>query len=431
MHKGLVGAVIVAGVGGGLLAEAQPGWQRQQPYEEEKSFVAPSATTVISKKPRVVISKNLDTKKFKANVLSSNIVIDNPYLDPQDPFFNIPRSIVCQADGTLIVASTAKTAKAGRFEGTPYAMGFWRIAADGAITAFAAKHRVVENTPTYPMCDTPFASSRMSSDVHATMTPTKDGGLLLASSTGLPHDVIFKVTAATRVELVPSSPAACAPPGVSKDALARVLAPVAAVEDPRGAIWISDTQNCTLSRVDPDGTTHLVLDKTVACPTPDPSNWVLMGQLAWDPVNDELVTSGTALTARNLYSNIWRVSPEGKPRRVYLALKVGKAPLVKRVDGISGLAVDRKGRIVFGAGVAEGNGNQVRQVDERTGGSVVIAGMPRESDVSYVDGPAKKAQFGTIRDLCFAPDGTLFVNDGSGRVIRKLTTAGQVTTWAF
>ncbi len=42
----------------------------------------------------------------------------------------------------------------------------------------------------------------------------------------------------------------------------------------------------------------------------------------------------------------------------------------------------------------------------------------------------KQANFGTIKGLCFSPDGTLFVHDAN-HLIRKITPAGQVTTWAF
>jgi hypothetical protein len=56
----------------------------------------------------------------------------NPCLDPDDPFFGVPRQIACLPDGSLAVASTAKLHKEGRFKDNPYASGFWRIAQDGA-----------------------------------------------------------------------------------------------------------------------------------------------------------------------------------------------------------------------------------------------------------------------------------------------------------
>lgn len=44
--------------------------------------------------------------------------------------------------------------------------------------------------------------------------------------------------------------------------------------------------------------------------------------------------------------------------------------------------------------------------------------------------PPPQALFDRFRSMCMSPDGTLFMNDNNN-VIRKLTPAGQVTTWAF
>jgi hypothetical protein len=49
---------------------------------------------------------------------------------------------------------------------------------------------------------------------------------------------------------------------------------------------------------------------------------------------------------------------------------------------------------------------------------------PAPTDVNHADGPARQAHFGTIKGLCHAPDGTLFVHD-STYLIRKITPAGQ------
>jgi hypothetical protein len=46
-----------------------------------------------------------------------------------------------------------------------------------------------------------------------------------------------------------------------------------------------------------------------------------------------------------------------------------------------------------------------------------------------MDGPSPLAYFQYSRDLCFAPDGTAYVNDEM--LIRRIDPTGQVTTWAF
>jgi hypothetical protein len=427
MTKCLTGLLVLCAVAAAL---AQTGssliWKPVAPYAEELTFVAPSATARISDTPRVLSSGIRDDKKFKNSIVSPRVVIDNPYLDPADPFFNIPRAMACTADGGLVVASTAKTSPSGRFAGTPFASGFWRIAPDGAITALTAKHIVVERTPTLPICDAPFAKSRLTPEIEL-MTVTADGGFLFAA-----EGVILKLTAAGRVELVPPSPMGCAPPGLSRDALARFKEPRTAVEDPRGAIWVAD--ECRLTRVDPDGSATTILDKSIVCPAGDPEHTLRMDDMLWDTAKDELVTSGThyfdGAPKTNFYSMVWRISRDGRARRVYRGVRLGRAPVGTRVDGISGLALDGQGRIHFGAVINEGSGSEIRRLDEATGVATVVAGISRPTDVSYGDGAVKQAYFGTIRGLCFAPNGTLFVHDAS-LVIRKVTRAGQVTTWAF
>ena len=427
MTRSLTGLLVCGAVAGAM---AQPGrpllWTPGAPSAEERSFVAPSATTRISDAPRVLASDIQDARKFKNGVISPRVVVDNPYLDPADPFFNIPRAMACTTDGGLVVASTAKIGTSGRTAGTPFASGFWRVAPDGAITALAAKHTAVEHNGSYPICDVGFAKSQLAPEIPR-MSATTDGGFLFPAD-----GVILKLTAAGRVELVPPRPLGYAPPGLSREALAMFKQPTAAVEDPRGAIWVAD--ECRLTRLDPDGSATTVLDRATVCPAGDPEHTIRMTDMLWDPVHDELVTSGThyfdPAPRTNFYSTVWRISPDGRTRRVYLGLRLGRGPSAIRTDGISGLAFDPQGRIHFGAFINEASGSQIRRLDEATGVAAVVAGSSRPTDVAYSDGAAKQAHFGIGRGVCFAPNGTMFVHDAS-LVIRKITPAGQVTTWAF
>jgi hypothetical protein len=183
----------------------------------------------------------------------------------------------------------------------------------------------------------------------------------------------------------------------------------------------------------PDGTVTQVLGPAQMCPAGEPEHYIRGEFLAWDIVHDELVMSGGLLWQKapkaNYYSMIHRVTPDGAPRRVFLGVKLGRS--APRVDGTSGLAVDGKGTIYFGAGVADpGDGYQVMRLDEAKGTPVIVAGAPLPSNVNHDDGPARQAHFDTFRSMCLSPDGTFFISDKSN-VIRKLTPAGQVTTWAF
>ena len=402
--------------------EWPPGWKLYAPYPEELSFVSPQATTKVASDVRTLKSGINDDKKFVGQVISDRILIDNPYLDPNDEFLGIPRQIACLPDGSVAVSSTAKLYKEGRFAGNPYATGFWRIAPDGAITPIVAKNTIMENSPYYPVCGVPYAKSRIGDDI-SPITLAPDSSLLFAY-----EGSILRLTPGGRVEHVPNRPEFCAAENRPKEAYSE---PEAAVQDPRGNVWVGEW--CALWRIAPDGTTTRVLEKAQMCPAGEPENWIRGEFLAWDTVHDELVMSGGLLWQKspkaNYYSMIYRVKPDGTPRRVFLGVKLGRS--ASRVDGTGGLALDSTGTIYFGAGVADpGNGSQVMRLDETKGMPVVVAGAATPGDINHGDGPARLAYFGTVRSMCFAPDGTLYINDAK-HIIRKLTTAGQVTTWAF
>jgi hypothetical protein len=206
------------------------------------------------------------------------------------------------------------------------------------------------------------------------------------------------------------------------------------VQDPRGNLWVSEW--CTLSRMAPDGAVTPVLGPPQMCPAGEPERFIRGAFLAWDAVRDELVMSGGVLWQKapkaNYYSMIHRVTPTGTARSVFLGVKLGKT--APRVDGISGLALDSTGTIYFGAGVpgltGGGGAYQVMRLDEARRTPVLVAGAMPPGDVDQGDGPAREAYFRPFRSMCFSPDGTLYMNDAS-HVIRKLTPAGQVTTWAY
>lgn len=409
-----------------------PGWKPRAQYEEEKTFVAPAAMTRVADGVRQLSSDIGDEKKFKGGVISPRILIENPYLDPADPFFNIPRQMACLSDGSLAVFSTAKLHKDGRMQGNPYATGLWRIAPDGAISAIdRARHTVSEGRD--PECGVSVGASGLDPAKIGPISVAADGSLVFPYQTGWAsgrYARLLRLTSNHRLEAVPGGDTqACAPeaPKAYRETFNDISA---AARDPEGNTWLKD--GCKLFRVGPDGAVTTVLNDEQVCPKDEPERHVRAAFMAWDPAHGELLAAGTLIwnKPRDLYSTIWRIRPNGEFRRVYLARKVGsQAP---QIDGIGGLAVDAKGVIHFGAGLlTQGGGYRIlRLVDETKGRTEVVAGAPRPSDINHADGSARQAHFGTIKGLCFVPDGTLFVHDGT-HVIRKVMPAGQVTTWAF
>ncbi len=412
-----------------------PGWKPRAPYDEEKTFVAPQATARVAQGVRQLSSRIDDPSKFKGGVISPRILIDNTYLDPADPFFNIPRQMACLPDGSLAVFSTAKRHLSGRMQGNPYATGVWRVAPDGAITAVdRARHVLSEGRD--PECGVSVGASGLDPGKVGPISIAPDGSLIF------PYRADWAFGRAARllrvrpdhfVEAVPAGEMqSCAPqpPASYRETFNHIGS---ATRDPGGNTWVMDHGRCRLLRVAPDGGVTPVLDAAQVCPAGEPERYVRAEHMEWDSARGELVTAGsltwTKAPKADLYSTVWRIRPDGTFRRVFLARKLRKTQ--PSIDGIGGLALDAKGRIVFGAGINRpGGGFQILRLDEATGRTEVIAGAPRPTDVSHADGPAKQAHFGTVRGLCHAPDGTLFVLDAN-HLIRKITPTGQVTTWAF
>lgn len=412
-----------------------PGWKPRGQYDEEKTFVAPQATVKVAQGVRQLSSGVGDEKKFKGGVISPRILIDNPYLDPADPFLNIPRQMACLPDGSLAVFSTARRHPSGRMQGNPYATGLWRVAPDGAIAAIdRARHTLTEGRD--PECGVTVGASGLDPGKVGPISVAADGSLVFPYRAGWASGRsarVLRVTPDNVVEAVPAGDAqSCAPqpPASYRDTFNDIGA---AARDPDGNTWVMDHGRCLLARVAPDGRVTTLLSESQVCPPGEPERYVRADSMAWDNARGELVTAGSLIWTKapkaDLYSTVWRIRPDGTFRRMYLAGKLRKG--LPSIDGIGGLALDAKGRIVFGAGINRpGGGYQILRLDEATGRTEVVAGAPRPTDVNHADGPAKQAHFGTVRGLCHAPDGTLFVHDAN-HLIRKRSPDGQVTTWAF
>lgn len=410
-----------------------PGWAPRKPYDEEKTFIAPQATVKVAESVRRLVSPFKDNTTFKGGITSPRIEIDNPYLDPSDPFFNMPRQMACLDDGSLLVFSTAKTHKDGRMKGNPYATGLWRIAPDGAITPVdRARHILSEGKD--PECGVTVGASGLDPQAVGPLSIDTDGGLVFPYKTSWAfgrYGRVLWLTPQNELVPIPEAPRACAPEPL-KDYREIFKDIGAAARDPQGHTWVMDYGRCQLKRVAPDGTVATLLDRPQVCPADDPEHSVRADVMVWDKVRGEMVMGGTLLWHKapkaDLYSTIWRVRPDGTFKRVYLAGKLRKG--LPHIDGLSGLTLDSKGHVIFGAGFVKDEGHQLLKLDEATGRTESIAGSPPPSGISYADGPAKQAHFGTIKGLCSGPDGTLFVHDAN-HVIRKISPAGHVTTWAF
>jgi hypothetical protein len=306
------------------------------------------------------------------------------------------------------VASTAKLHKEGRFKDNPHASGFGRIAPDGAVTAIAAKHIIMERSQYDPVCGMPFQKSSLDPDIKP-MTVAPDGSIVF------PHESrVLRLTPAGRVEGIPNRPESCAAPAPA--AKSPFSEPEAAVQDPRGNVWVSD--GCTLWRMAADGTVTPVLGPAQMCLAGEPENYIRGEFLRGHRTRRARPERWHALERApkaNYYSMIHRLKRTA--HRVECSRREA-GPVGPRVDGTSGLAVDAKGGITL-RGVADpGNGYQVTRLDEAKGTPVLVAG-PLPSNVNHgMVPPARPTSAGS--SMCISPDGTLYMND-TNNVIRKPT----------
>lgn len=404
--------------------------------DAEKAYIAPALTAkVATDAPRRATLSVVYGRKFAA-APGGPVVIANPYMDPAKVFFSQTVGIVATADGGLIVGGRAGLDKDARALGT----GYWRIAADGAVTALHTRSTNGYGKTAATKCEAPFSRTHLEPENFAL---TASGAIVKSIDFA-----VLRIDADGFVKRLAGEPFACEESGQASRVRGDSNGPADAARfnratevlvDPHDNVWIVDQGGCALRRLSPDGQVTTVISTEQACSKTTPmEDRPALDMLAWDHVNGELVTAWSrpvALPVHNLYSTVWRIKPSGEYRRVLYGTKVGKSPAKHLIDGLSALAVDPQGRIHIASRIMKREGGSVLavlRVDE-AGATVVPvtgAGVPTgDAEDQPRDGVAARAQFRWIGDMTFGPDGTLYLRDE--HLIRKLDRTGQVVTWAF
>ena len=353
-------------------------------------------------------------QKFEPVDGPPQIISTNPYLAPPAFMFERLSGMACAPDGGLVVSGRS-------FEtGADGPVGWWRIAADGAVTPIA----------TYD------ASRRTTEAPYQGFSLADDGSLLSNSAYAL-----YRVRDGISERIAgPGGETSGYRDGPAANAL--FDRPGVPIQDGQGAIWVADQNDCVLRRITPDGQVSTVIGRErTACEGVNSDDVVSLKTLAWDAANGEIVAAGitgVASGAHDFQTMIWRIRPDGTMRRVYQAYKRGGGSASgQRMDGVQALAVDRSGAIVIASKEMGAYARrQLLRLDERAGRLTALTGWAYSRDDARpgmeedpYDGPAARANFRDVRALCRGSDGTVFALDE--HLVRRLNTDGTVRTWLY
>jgi hypothetical protein len=407
--------------------------------EAEKAYVPAQATTRVAEDPRrTYLAPTYGSKFSSAATIGGQVTITNPYLDPANMFFAKAAALQCTADGGVIVGGRAGLDKELHALGT----GYWRIAADGAITPLHTRSTNAYGKTEGTKCDAPYGKTRLEPENFALAA---DGSLVKSIDYG-----VTRIESDGYVQRVAGAPFVCEENGNPSQVRGLVDGPADTARfnkvgppaiDTQGNIWVSDQSECALRRIAPDGQVTTVIPPDKACPVSPsmlPEDRLGLSYLTWDAAHGELVgvrSFSVAVPVHNWYITVWRIRPNGEFRRVLFGKKGGVSPAKHQIDGIqSALAVDREGRIHFGSRLMTNSSVLLVLRVEEAGATVVpvTGGGFRSGDSPEFkprDGGAARAYFDHLDGMCFAPDGTLYMLDE--HLVRKLDRSGQVSTWAF
>jgi sugar lactone lactonase YvrE len=246
------------------------------------------------------------------------------------------------------------------------------------------------------------------------------GSLLVADAA---EDTLCRISTYGEVSLLAGRP------GVQGAANGRALAatfstPSALATDASGAIFVADTGNSVIRRITPEGIV------TTLAGTPGregAADGVGAAAAFRRPRGLALDASGNCYVADTGNSTLRRITPEGRVTTI-----AGLAGAQGTSDGLGsaarfvqpvGLAVDRAGDVYL----ADTGASTIRKITSR-GLVTTLMGLPGAQ--GGADGIGALARFAMPLGLAMDEIGTLYVTDEAGGTIRRVRSAGTVTTMA-
>ncbi|MHB1921243.1 MAG: NHL repeat-containing protein [Chitinophagaceae bacterium] len=206
-----------------------------------------------------------------------------------------------------------------------------------------------------------------------------------------------------------------------KAATASFFNPAAVAADNKGNIYVADTHNSLIRKINADG-----LVTTLAGKWPDGRKGPANGTAIFDnPMGLAVDAKGNVYAADWLHDQISKISPDGQVTILAGNDQRGS----KNGTGSSasfylpeGIAVDRDGNVY----VADTYNNQIRKISP----AGVVTTLAGKLAKGAANGQGTAASFSHPDGLAVDQQGNVYVADSGNNLIRKISPDGRVTTLA-
>jgi len=211
---------------------------------------------------------------------------------------------------------------------------------------------------------------------------------------------------------------------------AKLSSPAGLALDAAGNLYVADTLNVRIRRIDPSG----IITTIAGGGTGDPSQRIAAtsAQLMY-PYGLALDSAGDLLIADSNWHKVLKLAPSGvitnfAGGRVYPGggttdLGDGGPATAALMGPVSGVAADASGNVYIADGI-----NHIRKVD--TNGTITTIAGNGNGAFAGDGGPALQAQFSGPNSLALDSAGNIYFSDVFNRRTRMISTSGAVTTVA-
>jgi sugar lactone lactonase YvrE len=314
--------------------------------------------------------------------------------------FRLPNGLTLAADGTLTVTDSGNHT-------------LRRITALGIVTTLAGKAGSPGNADGKVISE-----QRFNTPSAITMDAS---GLIYVADTN--NHSIRKLTTAGILTTFAGSPESFGiDDGLGSDA--RFHHPNSVAVDATGNVYVADSYNHTIRKISPTGEVSTLAGSPEESGSADGSGSVARFNFPYGVAVD---SSGMVYVADTENHTIRKITPAGNVTTLAGSVltsgsRDGTASIAQ-FNLPSSVAVDASGNVY----IADTLNSTIRKITP-TGTVTTLAGNPSES--GDADGPGIDARFNFPSGLTVTPTGTVYVADTGNHTIRKITSTGAVTTVA-